>query len=200
MKTTMKYLAITMALVLTSSTVLTQQINELNVQDIEERSYEILYTDDNTAYAMNDEGSFLYKTTDDGKSWVNIVEPENGQLQQILFTEPQIKSGKNAGFEEEADEKRENSGAGSEGFMPADDHRVSNSSLSTISFKLNSPGFVSIKIYDSEGKTIDEIAKSSFGAGEHEVKWNRSKFPDVSYFCSIVTSEYSTTKRLNQLK
>jgi len=197
MKTTMKYLAITMALVLTSSTVLTQQIDRLNYDDNEERSLEILYTDDNTAYAMNDEGSFLYKTTDDGKSWVNIVDPEDGQIQEIIFTEPHIKSGKNAGFEEEADEKRENSGAGSEGFMPADDYRISSSVLSTISFKLNSPGFVSIKIYDGKGKTIDVIAKSSFGAGEHEVKWNGSKFPKGSYYCSVVTSEYSTTKKLH---
>lgn len=197
MKTTMNYLAITMAIALTSSTVLTQQISELTESGSDHREYEIFYTDDNTAYAMNDEGEFLYKTTDDGKNWVNIVEPEDGQIQEIIFTEPQIKSGKNAGFEEEADEKRENSGAGSEGFMPADDHRISSSVLSTISFKLNSPGFVSIKIYDSKGKTIDSIAKSSFGAGEHEVKWNGSKFPKGNYYCSVVTSEYSTTKKLH---
>lgn len=194
----MKYLAITMALVLTSSTVLTQQIKGSEYQDNDENSLEILYTDENTAYAMNDEGEFLYKTTDDGKNWVNITMPEAGQIQEILLTEPQNKSGRNAGFEEESEEEnRENSGEGSEGFMPADDHRVSSSSLSTISFNLNSPGFVSIKIYDSEGKTIDEIAKSSFGAGEHRVKWNSSKFPKGSFFCSIVTSEYSTTKRMH---
>lgn len=100
MKTTMKYLAITMALALSSSTVLTQQRKEFNEQGIEERSLEILYTDDNTAYALNDEGEFLYMTTDDGRSWVNITEPEDGQIQEILYTEPQIKSGKKAGFDE----------------------------------------------------------------------------------------------------
>lgn len=81
--------------------------------------------------------------------------------------------------------------------MPADDIKNNLNEISTISFNLNSPGFVSIKIYDSKGKTIDEIAKSSFGAGEHEVKWNGSKFPKGSYYCSVVTSEYSTTKRLH---
>lgn len=192
----MKYLAITMALVLTSSTVLTQQITELPAANFEDRQYEILYTDDNTAYAINEEGEFLYMTTDDGSNWVNIVEPEDGQIQEIIFTGPQFKSGKNAGFDEEVNEKRENSGADSEGFMPADDYRISRP-LSTINFKLNSPGFVSIKIYDSKGKTIDEIAKSSFGAGEHEIKWNGSKFPKRSYYCSVVTSEYSTTMKLH---
>jgi uncharacterized phage infection (PIP) family protein YhgE len=196
MKTNMKYLALMMVLVLTSSTVLTQQKDESNFEDSDERSFEILYTDENTAYAINDEGEFLYKTTDDGKSWLNIVEPEDGQIKEILFTEPKDRSGKNAGFEEEADEKRENSGAGSEGFMPADDLK-NNSEILIINFTLNSPGFVSIKIYDSKGQTIDAIAKSSFGAGEHEVKWNGSKFPKGSYYCSVVTSEYSTTKKLH---
>lgn len=85
----------------------------------------------------------------------------------------------------------------SKGFMPADDYNNERSEGNTlISFTLLNPGFVSIKIYDHTGKSVDEISKSIFGRGNHLVKWNRSKFANKSLFYSIVTSEFSRTEKI----
>ncbi|NOS84070.1 MAG: hypothetical protein HOP31_02920 [Ignavibacteria bacterium] len=81
-------------------------------------------------------------------------------------------------------------------FTPAGDFYNSFSNLSVISFRLTKPGFVNIKIYDEKGNTIDELARSSFSEGNHEVKWNSSKFPAGSFYYSIITGEYSITKKI----
>ena len=81
-------------------------------------------------------------------------------------------------------------------FTPAGDFYNSLNNLSVIEFSLTKPGFVNIKIYDEKGNTVDELARSSFGTGSHEVKWNSSKFLDGSYYYSVITGEYSKTKKI----
>lgn len=81
-------------------------------------------------------------------------------------------------------------------FTSAGDYNNSQSSLSVISFTLTKPGFVNIKIHDEKGNTIDELARSSFGKGAHEVKWNSIKMHKGSYYYSIITEEYSITKKI----
>ncbi|HMQ78206.1 MAG TPA: T9SS type A sorting domain-containing protein [Ignavibacteria bacterium] len=81
-------------------------------------------------------------------------------------------------------------------FTSAGDYYNSQSNLSVISFTLTKPGFVNIKIYDQKGNTIDELARSSFGKGAHEVKWNSSKMQEGSYYYSIITEEFSVTKKI----
>lgn len=81
-------------------------------------------------------------------------------------------------------------------FTPAGDFYNSQKSLSVISIVLTKPGFVNIKIYDEKGNTVDELARSSFGKGEHKVNWNSSKFPAGTYYYSVITSEYSITKKI----
>jgi len=81
-------------------------------------------------------------------------------------------------------------------FTPAGDFYNSQVNLSVISFTLTKPGFVSIKIYDEKGNTIDELARSSFGKGINEVKWNSAKFQTGSYYYSVITGEYSITKKI----
>lgn len=84
----------------------------------------------------------------------------------------------------------------SEGFLPSDDYNNSYSETTVIKFYLSQPGFVNIKIYDNKGNTIEEIARSSFSSGVHEVVWNKSKFPKNSYYYSIITGDYSETKKI----
>jgi hypothetical protein len=84
----------------------------------------------------------------------------------------------------------------SEEFTPAGDYYNSLSGLNVIRFTLSKAGFVNIKIYDNHGNTIDELARSTFGEGEHEVKWNSSKFKNGSFYYSIITNEYSKTNKI----
>lgn len=81
-------------------------------------------------------------------------------------------------------------------FTPAGDYYNSQSALNLITFSLKKPGFVNIKIYDDKGNTVDEIKRSSFGAGDHEIKWNNSKFTKGTYYCSIISGEFSITKKI----
>lgn len=81
-------------------------------------------------------------------------------------------------------------------FTPALDYKISEEGLMVITFTLTKTGFVNIKIYDEKGNTVDEIKRSSFTAGEHEIKWNSSKFTNGSYYCSVITGEFSKTKKI----
>ncbi len=90
----------------------------------------------------------------------------------------------------------ENNNINNSEFTPAGDYYNSFADINIISFSLNRPGFVNIKIYDDKGNTVDEISRSSFGKGTHELRWNHSKFTKGNYYCSIITGEFSITKKI----
>lgn len=81
-------------------------------------------------------------------------------------------------------------------FTSAGDFYNSLNTNNVIEFKLTKPGFVNIKIYDVKGNTIDELARSSFSKGDHKVTWNSSKFSEGTFYYSVITGEYSITKKL----
>lgn len=87
--------------------------------------------------------------------------------------------------------------APAEDFTPSYDYYNSARGKSNITFELKKPGYINIRIYDDEGNKVDELMKSTFGAGSHEIVWNSSKFPSGKYYYSIITSEFSVTKKLN---
>ena len=195
MKTIHKYIFLAMSMILASSTVVSQQNFQNNLSGTNDESHEVVYTEANTGYAVDMDGNHIYKTTDKGLSWVNVRVPGKDQIKEIFLSIPKDKSDSKAGFEGDVKTGSKVSMTGSDGFMPADDYDNEQNSTS-IRFTLLNPGFVSIKIYDNTGKSIDEIAKSSFGAGDHEVKWNRSKFSNGSFYYSIITSEFSKTEKI----
>ena len=81
-------------------------------------------------------------------------------------------------------------------FTPAMDFLNSNQGLKVITFTLTKPGFVNIKIYDEKGNTVDELARSSFSKGDHIIKWNSYEFSQGNYYYSVITGEYSITKKI----
>ncbi len=123
----------------------------------------------------------------------NELSNKNSLLSEVII------SGETAeySFEDDLKSRHEDMMSTSKGFMPADDFENDETANSaSLRFTLLNPGFVSIKIYDKTGKSIDEITKSNFGRGNHVVKWNRSKFSNGSYYYSIVTSEFSKTGKI----
>jgi hypothetical protein len=161
-----------------------------------------------TGYAVNSAGKIIYKTTDGGKTWLNQLVPSLKQIKPIAGVKKSTGSiqkrevtneeGLIAGKPLTQVQTQSKTG----GFMPADDYINSAGGLAgiIIGFTLQYPGFVSIKIYDKSGNTIDELARSSFGSGSHRVKWNPEKIKAEGYFYSIVTSEFSETKKINLTK
>jgi hypothetical protein len=118
--------------------------------------------------------------------------------QDIVWERPTLESGSYtaSGISGSNDKYSAKENESTTDFTPAYDYKNSLNSLSIITFSLNKPGFVNIRIYDEKGNTVDEIARSSFGAGKHELKWNSSKFGASSFYCSIITGEFSTTKKI----
>lgn len=93
-------------------------------------------------------------------------------------------------------QSEENKNINNSEFTPAGDYYNSKEDLNLITFSLSKPGFVNIKIYNEKGNTVDEISRSSFGKGTHELRWNHSKFTKGNYYCSIITGEFSITKKI----
>jgi hypothetical protein len=171
------------------------QENNIIQRSTPDETKTIYFTDKNNGTAIEDNGSVIYRTSDGGKNWLNHIKPAENQLREIIKTKRndniirKIKKGRkpvSGGFKHEVNE----------GFMPFDDYSEKQNELSGIRFSLSRPGFVSIKIYNSVGKTVDELARSSFGAGFHEIKWNASKFPSDVYYYSIVSNEFSETNKI----
>lgn len=121
------------------------------------------------------------------------------QAQNIMWVLPSMEtaSGDNANYEASGKlGKSDNTKSETDDFTPSTDYSISNHGICSITFSLVKPGFVNIKIYDEKGNVVDELARSTFGAGTHEVKWNSSKFSAGSYYYSLITGEYSKTKKI----
>lgn len=71
----------------------------------------------------------------------------------------------------------------------------------TISWNLNKPGKVSLKIFDSLGREIITLADDYYQSGFHSAKFTaNSKFSSGVYFYRLSTQDYSVTKSMVLLK
>jgi hypothetical protein len=69
-----------------------------------------------------------------------------------------------------------------------------------ISFTLPTRGFVTLKIYNIEGKEIATIVSEELGSGKYERSWNGEGFPSGVYFCRLQANNFSETKKILLLK
>jgi flagellar hook assembly protein FlgD len=72
--------------------------------------------------------------------------------------------------------------------------------VTTIKFNLQKNTKVTLKIYNSLGQEVLELASKSYSAGTHEVKWNAEGFASGIYFMQLVTNEFSQSKKMILLK
>jgi hypothetical protein len=70
----------------------------------------------------------------------------------------------------------------------------------TISFGIPKSEFVSLKIYNSSGQTIAELAGKEYPAGRHSVTFNTSSLASGVYFCAMKAGDYSVVKKMTFLK
>lgn len=69
-----------------------------------------------------------------------------------------------------------------------------------ISFKLPSSGFVSLKIYDIQGREIATLLDEEMSAGVHRVKFDGSKLSSGNYIYKISAGSFTAVKRMVLLK
>lgn len=67
-------------------------------------------------------------------------------------------------------------------------------------FAITKMGNVNVSVYDINGKKADELVKGFYNAGVYEVSWDASKHSSGVYFYTIVTNEFTETKRMLLVK
>ncbi len=70
----------------------------------------------------------------------------------------------------------------------------------TISFGIPKNLFISMKIYNSFGQEIAELAGKEFSRGRHSIMFNAKSFASDVYFCSIKAGDYTMVKKMTFLK
>ncbi|MFP4548509.1 MAG: serine hydrolase [Fidelibacterota bacterium] len=69
-----------------------------------------------------------------------------------------------------------------------------------ISFYVNKPETVTLKIYDMQGNEIKILAHKRFNAGYHQVKFHAKELASGLYFCQLITKNFMDSKKIMLLK
>lgn len=69
------------------------------------------------------------------------------------------------------------------------------SSVSTVSFSLDSPGQVSVLVYDMSGHLVQSLLDEEFPAGRHSLDWNTGSLSAGVYIVRLRAAEFAETLR-----
>ncbi|MBN8572182.1 MAG: T9SS type A sorting domain-containing protein, partial [Ignavibacteria bacterium] len=69
-----------------------------------------------------------------------------------------------------------------------------------IRFELPKSSFISLKVYNSSGKEVDELINGKLSAGIFEETFNASKLSSGVYFYKLTTDEFVETKKMLLVK
>ncbi len=69
-----------------------------------------------------------------------------------------------------------------------------------INYELSNSGFVSLLIFDIQGKEIETFINKRENAGSHSVEFNAMKLPSGIYFYTLKTEKYTETKKMVLIK
>lgn len=70
----------------------------------------------------------------------------------------------------------------------------------TISFNIPSKTFVTVKIYDALGKELETLISKELTEGFYERNWNAENLPSGIYYYSVITNNFTDTKKMILLK
>ncbi|MCI0495079.1 T9SS type A sorting domain-containing protein, partial [candidate division KSB1 bacterium] len=69
-----------------------------------------------------------------------------------------------------------------------------------ITFNLPEENFVTLKIYDINGKLVDTLLESHQSAGIHSLQWNGNNNASGLYFYMLTTKHFSQLNRMILIK
>jgi flagellar hook assembly protein FlgD len=69
-----------------------------------------------------------------------------------------------------------------------------------IDFSIYIESYVSIKVYNLQGKEIDSLIDQQYESGNHTVTWDASQYPSGIYFVKMVSDNFTDTKKLMLIK
>lgn len=72
--------------------------------------------------------------------------------------------------------------------------------MTRISYALPSQEFVSLVIYDVQGRAVERLVHSRQNAGVHHVEWDASSFTSGVYFYTLTAGKFQNTRRMLLLR
>jgi hypothetical protein len=69
-----------------------------------------------------------------------------------------------------------------------------------ISYSLASDAFVLLKVYDFIGKEVSTLVSETRPAGNHNLTFDASDLPSGTYFYTLSTGDYVSTKKMMLLR
>jgi hypothetical protein len=67
-------------------------------------------------------------------------------------------------------------------------------------YELRDASYLSLRIYDTAGRSVAELVNGWRDAGNHEVTFNGSNLPSGIYFAKLEAGDYSQVQKLILLK
>ncbi len=69
-----------------------------------------------------------------------------------------------------------------------------------ISFYVNKPETITMKIFDMQGREVKTVTHKRFNVGYHQVKFNGSDLASGLYFCQLITKDFVDSRKIMLLK
>jgi len=69
-----------------------------------------------------------------------------------------------------------------------------------IKFDISSPGFTFIKVFDSNGKQVNELLSSQLNAGSYEINFNGERLSSGVYYYKIESGNFTETRKMILMK
>ncbi|MCP4633728.1 MAG: T9SS type A sorting domain-containing protein, partial [candidate division Zixibacteria bacterium] len=73
-------------------------------------------------------------------------------------------------------------------------------SITSVKFKMGSPGDVELRIYNLKGQLLETINTRYAAPGTHSITWDASEYSSGIYFYKLTTNNKTLTKRMTLLK
>jgi hypothetical protein len=73
------------------------------------------------------------------------------------------------------------------------------SEVTMISFELDSPAGVEIKIYDRLGRIVREFSRQNYPTGTHSITWQAEEVPEGIYLIRLQTGKDNITRKIVKL-
>ena len=70
----------------------------------------------------------------------------------------------------------------------------------TVSFSITSYEFVSIKVYDLNGRLVSTLLEENLNPGRHNLTWNGKDYSSGQYFVKMQSENYSKTEAVTLVK
>ncbi len=152
------------------------------------------------------EGSLILQTTDGAATWEPLASPSANTLHAVSFPSPQVgyAVGDNGTIiktitgiltgvtplSTNVPEKFNLHQNYPNPFNPA----------TKIKFDISSPGFTTIKVFDANGKQIDELFSSQINAGSYEINFSGENLASGVYYYTIESGNFTQTKKMILMK